>query len=219
MEGPPLDRDSLVRVAVDIARQQGLSALTMRALGGRFQVTPMAIYRHVDDRDHLVRLVVNRIGAFVQPDVAPDADWLDRARAWAVAQRGVLRQYPGVAAWLVSHGPPGPEAYRLLELLASTLVDGGFDDDEVARGTALIMSWTFSRTAIEDDADSRRSDRRPSRADAFVAGLDDVDTALYPTAARVGPMFFTLPMQEIFDTGLDWILAGLDGRRLVEGVT
>ncbi|TDC49732.1 hypothetical protein E1212_17365 [Jiangella ureilytica] len=120
-----------------------------------------------------------------------------------------LRQYPGMAAWLMSNGPAGPEAYRLLDDLASALVDAGFDDDTVARGTAAIMSWTFSRTAIEDDADARRREPRPSRAKAFVAGLDDVDPAAHPAAARVGRTFFTLPMHAIFDSGLDWILAGL----------
>ena len=71
------------------------------------------------------------------------------------------------------------------------------------------MSWTFSRVAIEDNADARRRTKRRNRARAFVAGLSEVDPAQYPTAARIGPEFFTLSMQEIFDLGLDSIIAGL----------
>ncbi|MBO1752923.1 TetR/AcrR family transcriptional regulator C-terminal domain-containing protein [Actinotalea sp. BY-33] len=205
----PLDRDAIVEAAVDITRHAGLSALTMRAVGARFGVTAMALYRHVANREELVRLVANQIGTLVRPQVPDDADWHDRARAWAVAQRAVLRQHPGVAAWLMQNGPAGTEAYRLLELLTASLADAELDDATVARGSALIMSWTFSRISIEDSADARRAADQPSRAGAFVTGLDQIDPTEHPTAARVGPTFFTLGMEEIFDTGLDWILAGI----------
>jgi hypothetical protein len=52
--------------------------------------------------------------------------------------------------------------------------------------------------------------RHPGRAQAFVAGLGEIDAATHPTTARIGPEFFTLPMREIVETGLDWIIAGLE---------
>lgn len=204
-----LTREGIVDAALDITRRDGLTAVTMRAVAARFGVTPMALYRHVADRDELVRLVADRVGAFVRPATPPDATWEERARAWASTQREVLRRHPGVAAWLIDNGPAGPEAYRLLELLGTALADAGFDDARIARGTALIMSWTFSRVAIEDGADARRRARSSNRAHAFVAGLADVDPVTHPIATRIGREFFTLPMQDVFDTGLTWILAGL----------
>jgi AcrR family transcriptional regulator len=204
-----LSRDGIVDAAVDITRTEGLAKVTMRALATRFAVTPMALYRYLADRDELIRLVADRIGALVQPEMAPDATWDQRVRAWARTQRAVLRAHPGLAAWLMDNGPAGPEAYRLLELLARMLSDAGLDDARVVRGSALVMSWTFSRVAIEANADTRRRTRRPSRAAAFLAGLAQVDPASHPTAARIGPAFFTLPMEDLFDTGLDWIIAGL----------
>jgi AcrR family transcriptional regulator len=159
----------------------------MRAVAGRFGVTPMALYHYVADREELVRLVANRIGSLVQPEAPPGASWERQARAWAVAQRDTMRAHPGLAAWLMENGPAGVEAYRLLELLASALVEGGFDD-------------------------ARQRTERRNRSQAFVAGLSEVDPVRHPTAARVGPEFFTLSMQEIFDLGLDSILAGLPAR-------
>ncbi|MGO1315607.1 MAG: TetR/AcrR family transcriptional regulator [Cellulomonadaceae bacterium] len=204
-----LDRDTIVDTALDITRQHGLSGLTMRALAARFDVTAMALYRHVADREALVRLVVNRVGALVQLAEDPRAAWQAHARAWAVTQRRILRQYPGVAAWLMDNGPAGPEAYRLLDALARALANADFDDETTARGTALIMSWTFSRVSIEDNADGRQAAERPDRAGTFVTGLEQIDPAEYPAAARIGRSFFTLGMEETFDTGLEWILAGL----------
>nr|WP_269327448.1 TetR/AcrR family transcriptional regulator [Kineosporia mesophila] len=215
-----LNQEAIVLVALDIARQKGLPAVTMRAVAGHFGVTAMALYRHVADREELARLVVDRIGSHIRPaapqgdaredDVAGDhttdhADWDDRARAWARAQRTVLRQYPGTAAWLIENGPAGPQAYRLLENLAAALAGSGLDDARTARGTALIMSWTFSRVAVEDRAGPPRGER----ADTFVGGLTTIDPERHPVTARIGQEFFTLDDEEIFETGLNWILAGL----------
>lgn len=207
----PLSRDSIVETALRITRSEGLDAVTMRALGKRLGVTPMALYRHIGDRDELIRLTVDRIGALVRLDTGPEAGWEERVRTWALAQHDVLRRHPGVAAWLMDNGPAGGEAYRLLDLLAAALAEAGFDDGRIARGSVLVMSWTFSRVAIEDNADERRRARRPRRSRAFIDGLGSVDPSEHPTAARIGPEVFSLSMNEIFETGLDWIIAGLGG--------
>lgn len=211
-----LTRDAIVGKALDIAHREGLGAVTMRAVAGGLGVTAMALYRHVTDREQLVRLVADRIGGLVRPHPTADASWEQRARAWAEAQREILRQYPGVAAWLINNGPAGPEAYRLLDNLFEVLHDAGFDEATTARGAATIMSWTFTRVAIEDSADDRARRRSPERTAAFLDSLSGVDAAAHPFSTDIGPMFFTLPLSEIFDTGLDWILTGL-GRSPKEG--
>ncbi|MFV2103653.1 TetR/AcrR family transcriptional regulator C-terminal domain-containing protein [Micromonospora sp. LOL_024] len=126
----------------------------------------------------------------------------------------VLRQYPGVAAWLIEKGPAGPQAYRLLEELLTVLSDAGFDDKTVVRGAAAIMGWTFTRVAIEDSADDRVRRRSPTRATAFLNGLTDVAAAAHPAATRFGSAFFTLPLPDFFDAGIDWILAGVVSERV-----
>lgn len=205
----PLSRDLIVETALTIARTEGLPKATMRAVGSRLGVTPMALYRHLSDRDELNRLVVDRIGAAFALDCTPDADWEEKARSWARVQRAGLRDYPGVAAWLMDNGPAGANAYRILDILAAALTEAGFDDARVARGATLIMSWTFSRVAIEDNADLRRAAERSRRSGAFVSGLTDFDMADYPTASRIGAELFTLRMKEIFDTGIEAIITGL----------
>ncbi|MDG4782328.1 TetR/AcrR family transcriptional regulator C-terminal domain-containing protein [Micromonospora sp. WMMD961] len=208
-----LNRDAIVDMAVDITRSDGLSAVTMRAVAARFDVTAMALYRHVSDREGLIRLVADRIGRLVCPQSSTGASWDERARAWATAQRDVLRQYPGVAAWLIDNGPAGPAAYDLLEVLVAALADAGFDDATVARGAASIMSWTFTRVAVEDLANARVRRRVPDRTVAFLGGLSGIDAASHPVTSRVGPELLALPLPEIFDAGLGLILAGLTSER------
>jgi hypothetical protein len=63
-------------------------------------------------------------------------------------------------------------------VLAPALVTASFNAALAARGTALIMTWTFSRVAIENNADDRRGAKRLERTGPFVAGL----SAVAPTA-------------------------------------
>ena len=71
------------------------------------------------------------------------------------------------------------------------------------------MSWTFTRIAVEDSADVRVGRRAPDRAAAFVGGMSGLDPGSHPAAMRVGREFFTLALPDVFEAGLDWILAGL----------
>ena len=56
---PPLTRPRVVRTALRLVDDHGLPALTMRALAIELQVSPMALYNHVRDKDELVDLMVD----------------------------------------------------------------------------------------------------------------------------------------------------------------
>lgn len=204
-----LDQSSIVNAALDVTRESGLDSVTMRAIAARFGVTPMALYRHVDDRDHLVRLLVDRVGAAVQPMTDRGAPWQSLVRSWATTQRTVLREHVGVAGWLIAHGPAGPEAYRLLECLLSAIAPSGLSDERVARGAVTVMSWTFSRVAIEDAAEARRRANVPSRAREFLGHSQLRNSTPGSVLDRMGSQFFAVPMDVVFEDGLTAILAGL----------
>ncbi|APU21420.1 TetR/AcrR family transcriptional regulator [Actinoalloteichus sp. GBA129-24] len=203
-----LDREAVVGAALDIAAEGGFAAMSMRVLAERLSVTPMAIYRYVENRESLNRIVADEAGKLIRPRLDPAAPWHRNAREWARAQRSGLRRFPGLAAWLTANGPAGEQAYRLLDDLASSMLKAGFDDEATARACAMIMSWVFSRVSVEDAADARARQAVPSRARAFVSGLSSLDTARYPAASRIGSRFFTLSMDTIFESGLDAVLAG-----------
>ena len=54
--------DEIVDRAIEITGTDGgESSLTMRALASACGVTPMALYRHVDDKETLLTLIVDRV--------------------------------------------------------------------------------------------------------------------------------------------------------------
>ncbi|HCB57252.1 MAG TPA: hypothetical protein DEP82_04770, partial [Arthrobacter bacterium] len=51
---PALSRQRVVHTAIQHADSAGLDALTMRQVAGMLQVAPMALYRHISNRDDLI---------------------------------------------------------------------------------------------------------------------------------------------------------------------
>jgi TetR/AcrR family tetracycline transcriptional repressor len=56
-----LSRARVVDAALELVDEQGLAAVTMRALAARLGVEAMSLYRHVENRDKLFDAVVDRI--------------------------------------------------------------------------------------------------------------------------------------------------------------
>ncbi len=58
---PRFTRDDVITCALSIADDQGLEAVTMSAVAALVGVTPMALYRHIDDKEHLLDLLVEAV--------------------------------------------------------------------------------------------------------------------------------------------------------------
>ena len=51
---PQISRDAVLAAALKLADEHGLEAVTMHAVARSLRVTPMALYRHVDDKNALL---------------------------------------------------------------------------------------------------------------------------------------------------------------------
>ena len=69
-----LDVPTVVRTSLAIADAEGLDGLTMRRLASELDVTPMAIYHHVKNKEQLLDLVVDE-SLKELPAVDNDAPW------------------------------------------------------------------------------------------------------------------------------------------------
>ena len=57
----PLTTDRVVDAALRIADTDGIDRVSLRRIASTLGVTPMAIYRHVRDKGHLLDLMADRI--------------------------------------------------------------------------------------------------------------------------------------------------------------
>lgn len=77
LQRSPLSRDRIVDSALDLAKDQGLAAVSMRRLAKELGVQPMSLYYHVPSRAVLMVLMAERSITAV-PESEPGARWDER---------------------------------------------------------------------------------------------------------------------------------------------
>ena len=133
---PPLSRDRVVAEAMALADEQGLAALSMRALAGRLGVEAMSLYHHVAGKEALLDAMVDAVfGELHLPAVG--GDWRVELRARSVSGRTVLLRHPWAVGLMDSRRTPGPQNLRHHDAVLGCLAAQGFS--LVAAGTAFAL--------------------------------------------------------------------------------
>jgi TetR/AcrR family tetracycline transcriptional repressor len=184
-------RDALVTRALHIADVEGLAAVSFRRLAAEFAVTPMALYRHVRDRDDLIDAMADLLLAAIQlPPGEGSAHWLDALRASLRSAAQVLADHPAASDILRAGTGTSPHSLRLTEAWLGTLIGAGFSPAEalvvVQQLSALLLAprpkhgHAPSSVGAHDVPASRRN---PPPA---LASLDDDHPYLRATLPHAG---------------------------------
>jgi AcrR family transcriptional regulator len=198
----------VVAAAIAITRVDGLRGVTMRALADRLGATPMALYRHVGDRDELALLVVDQLFAgLVFPDQTLAAvPWL---RVLAHAIRAIGREHPGVMDLLLEEGPAVKSTLVILDRVVSKLHDAGLPWKEAAAIHNTFLSWLAATVRREEQWAARR-DEAPLRR--FLDAAGRMPPAEYPGLAHVLPYMPGADVDTEFEQSLAFMLDGIHAR-------
>ena len=143
-----ISRDAVVQAAMAVADAEGLEALTMQAVAARLGVTPMALYRHVQDKaDLLDQLVEALLTEFPLPPT--DLPWDERLRALGRSIRAVARRHPAVFPLLLQRPATTPESRRVRDAVCAGLEEAGFEPEAAKRAERLISTAILGFAASE----------------------------------------------------------------------
>jgi len=123
-----LTRDAVLAEALALGDARGFDAVTIRGVANRLRVTPMALYRHVDDKEGLLDGLADSLYAELRFP-APADDWWEGLAGLARSTRAVLLEHPW-AVPLFSRPLAGPRALALGAALAAALRTAGFSARE-----------------------------------------------------------------------------------------
>jgi TetR/AcrR family transcriptional regulator, tetracycline repressor protein len=136
-----LTRDEIIDAALSLIQKQGLSGLTMRAVAAELQVTPMAVYYYIDDKDELLRLAVERITAS-RNSLRMDADgWRASLKRHLLSAWENSTSYPGLGAYLINLPTLGVTPENL-DIGLAFFEEAGFSP------TGARLAWSFAMTYI-----------------------------------------------------------------------
>ena len=185
-----LSVDAVVQAATALADEQGLDAVTMRALAQRLGIGAMSLYTYVPGRGELVDLMLDTLYAAMPPDPGKDRPWPQRVRAVAAANRDLYAAHPWAARVSTLRPPLGPGQMAKYERELDAFTGSGLDD----LGTDDALTWllTFVRANAVDAADAASAHQASGGDDQQwwrAAGpllARVLDEATYPLATRIG---------------------------------
>jgi AcrR family transcriptional regulator len=130
---PGLTREAVVAKALEVGSAEGLEAVSLRRLAQDLGVTPMALYRHVRDKQDLINAMTEALLEELEPTFRfrPDMPWTERMRVGIDTYKEQIEARPLALPLMIAYSGDGPPAFwRFLEDLLAVLLDAGFERRE-----------------------------------------------------------------------------------------
>jgi AcrR family transcriptional regulator len=176
--------------ALELADEGGLAALSMRALGARLGVAPMALYRYVPNKDVLLELVLEAAYAQLPDDLSPGADWQTCLRTVATDAWNLYRRHPWILQIALQRPSLGPHAIRKYERELRAIEGAGLTDLDMDLMVAVVSDYVRGSAHSATEATSAASQTGQSDAQWWAAHATHLERLLvpeqFPLAVRVG---------------------------------
>ncbi|MEH0108668.1 TetR/AcrR family transcriptional regulator [Tersicoccus sp. MR15.9] len=212
-----LSRDVVLAAALDLADREGDGGLSMRTLATELGVVPMALYKHVANKDELIDGIVDLVWAQVEPpDTSDDVThWRPAMRSRAASLRRTLRRHPWAVGLLETRMRPGPANLAQHDAMMGCLRRAGFSFRTTVHVTSVLDAYVYGfalqeqtlpfDTAEESgDVARQKLEQQPAEFAAAFPYLVEVVTEL-------GAAGYDYDSE--FATGLDLILDGVEHLR------
>jgi AcrR family transcriptional regulator len=202
-----LNRARVLEAAVTLADEIGLEAFSMRGLAQELGVVPMALYKHVGNKDELLDGMVDIVFDEMRFPAAGE-DWRATLRGRAMTARQALNRHSW-AIGLMESRYPGPANLRHHNATMGCLREAGFSFEMAVHAYSVQDAYIYGFALQEKDLGFKTPEsagKAAQRRAARIGGLDD-----YPFLAEIATK---LPESgynnaDEFAWGLDLILDGL----------
>lgn len=197
-----LTPEEIVERSIGLLESGGLEHLTMRRLAEACDVTPMALYRHVRDKDKLLELITDQVfGRILHQELR--TPWREAIVDWCNVFRETCVETPAFAELVIRRSIPGPHASRVTERLYEALHKGGFRGELAVHAHDSIYLFTLG--AIGFDAFDK-TQRLTVRADS-IQTLSPSEIPLF--ASHLAELKYRDPTER-FLWGINVLLDGLE---------
>jgi AcrR family transcriptional regulator len=208
---PQLTRQRVVAEALAVIAQDGVQAMSMRALAARLGVVPGAVYHHVGNKQQLQDLVLDGVLAEVDFHTDPSLAWTEQLKILATRLRQVLEAHPGVAGILKNRDPLGPHSLALAEALLAPLQAAGFADRQAGLAFFLLVDYTvgFAVSATPTAVNEQRV-RDPAIRTQLHEFFRTLPPDRFPALVTLGQHVWVDNRDQRFTAGLDMLVDGLE---------
>jgi len=120
----PLSRDRVLHAAVLLADDAGSESLSMRKLAQELGVVPMALYKHVANKEELLDGMVDVVVREIDPPIR-GTDWKAAVRQRILSARRALLRHPWASQVIESRTTPTRAGLEYLNSMIGMFREGG----------------------------------------------------------------------------------------------
>lgn len=197
----------IIDAALEILREDGLGALTVRAVADRLGTSSASLYRHIASREELIALIVDHVLGDISLD-STGRGWHADVEALMREMRRVMLEQPVPPSAARSSLTYGPNMLRLVDAALGLFLQAGLTDEQAARTTITMIEFVGGSATIQRSA----LGRTPSGAvgsDGFDQLLDGLPADRLPALRTAGAAFMTASVDDVFTHGMTVFLDGV----------
>lgn len=213
-----LDREQIVRAAVEVADDGGTDALTMAAVASQLgSYSAMALYRYVSSKDGLIDLMLDHVIAEVELPRRPGRSWRADIQPIASHTWEMVMRHGWYAQLVYSRPPLGPNMMRRTEAMLGTLTRHGASTAAAMSYAAMIDRHIFGSAlqGVEERAmEERYGLANPDELARAITAVRDLAAAGgdYPILSSWMADPHVASATEQFDLALSFLLDGIAAR-------
>jgi AcrR family transcriptional regulator len=207
----PLSSGRVLQAAVALADEAGLDAFSMRALAQELGVVPMALYKHVANKEELLDGMVDIVFSEIELP-ARDLDWRSAMRCRAASTREALKRHSWAIGMMESRHP-GPANLRNHDAVMGCLRTAGFSFRTAIHAYSVQDAYIYGFALQERDMGFETPDsagEAAQRRAQTIGALEDYPY-LVEIATKLPESGYDSGVE--FAWGLDLILDGLEQLR------
>ncbi len=207
----PLSSPRVLQAAVALADEAGLEAFSMRGLAQELGVVPMALYKHVANKEELLDGMVDIVFSEIELP-SEDLDWRTAMRRRAISTREALKRHSWAIGMMESRNP-GPANLRNHNAVMGCLRKAGFSFKMAIHAYSLQDAYIYGFALQEKDLAFETPDGAGQAAQRRAQTIDALEN--YPYLVEIAKELPDSGYDNAveFAWGLDLILAGLDRLR------
>ena len=197
----PLNPEAIAEAGRKLVTDSHWSVLSLRSVAAALDVTPMALYRHVANREALSSLVLESIVEGC-PHVASSGNAAADLTNWARAFHTGLAEFPGVAGWLLTHWFDSPAMLERIEGLLALVTTHSLDGFDAVATTNAVFTYVLMRCEAEQQVRSAGVVKRNLRLASATHPL--------PHLTALASHYTTAEFDAHFEFGLHALVRGMN---------
>jgi AcrR family transcriptional regulator len=145
----------VLRAAVALADDSGVESASMRKIAQDLGVVPMALYKHVSNKDELLDGMIDVVVGEIDPP-RTGTDWKTAVRERILSARRALLRHPWASRVMESRTDPTPTVLAYMDSMIGMFRTGGFPMDLTHHAMHVMGSrmMGFSQELFNDNSDS-----------------------------------------------------------------